>query len=54
MQGDTHTENDSRLEVTPDTGDPTSDAPEPGFPIEGGGGPVDDGGKVYTGPPPPQ
>src|SRR5262249_31244482 len=54
MQGDTHSDNDPQMKVTLEIGAQGSEAPEPGFPIEGGGGLVDDGGKVYTGPPPPQ
>jgi|GEM_PF-2784383 len=53
MKSDTQSAADRKLDLAPPTGDHRSDAPDPDFPIEGGGGPMDDGGVVHTGPPPP-
>jgi len=54
MHSASGTDNDPQLEVEADAGNGGNDAPDPNFPIEGGGGAIDDGGQVHTGPPPPK
>ena len=54
MFSESGTDNDPQLEPKTDAWTDDNGAPDPDFPIEGGGGAIDDGGQVYTGTPPPK
>jgi len=53
MQSDASNDTDLTIKAAPEA-EGCGDAPDPDFPIEGGGGPIDDGGQVRTASPPPQ